>query len=168
MLVLGRLAADAGEGGRRIEDSIASGRAAERFGRMVAEMGGPADLLERAAAHLPQASVRLTVPAPEKGFVAAIDTRGLGLAVVALGGGRRRPDDIVDHAVGLTDLAPLGRAVVAGEPLAQVHARDAGRAAEAVRAILACYTIDAEAPVAQSVVRRRLTIDSIENTEDTA
>jgi thymidine phosphorylase len=168
MLVLGRLAADAAEGARRIEAALSGGAAAERFGRMVAELGGPTDFVERAAGHLPRAPVRLPVPAPGAGVVAAIDTRGIGLAVVALGGGRRRPDDIVDHAVGLADLAPLGRTVAAGEPLAEVYARDIAGAEEAAAAVLACYRIGVEPQRALPVVRRRLTIDTIEETEDSA
>jgi thymidine phosphorylase len=58
------------------------------------------------------------------GTVAAIDTRAVGLAVVALGGGRVRPQDPVDHAVGLVALAGLGEAVGPDRPLGIVHARD--------------------------------------------
>ena len=70
--------------------------------------------------------------------MSAIDVRAVGIAIVNLGGGRAREDDIVDHSVGLTEVAALGERVEpGGRPLALVHARDddsARRAADAVRA----------------------------------
>ena len=82
--------------------------------------------------------------APEHaGRVSAIDTRAVGLAVVTLGGGRTRPQDPVDPAVGLTELAELGDAVGADRPLAVVHARNAEQAELAADQVRAAYTIDA-------------------------
>ncbi len=83
MLVLGKLAGTREEAMARLEEALASGRAAERFARMVAALGGPADLLERPAASLPAAPVRRRVEAA--GTVAAVATRDLGLAVDATG-----------------------------------------------------------------------------------
>ena len=63
------------------------------------------------------------VHAERSGIVQSIATRDVGVAVVALGGGRTRPQDPIDHAVGLTDLAAVGDTVDASRPLAIVHAR---------------------------------------------
>ena len=137
LLALGGLAADAADGRRRFDEAIRSGAAAERFARMVWALGGPADLLDSPDAHLPAAPVKCPVFAGRAGVVAAIDTRALGVAVVALGGGRTRVTDPVDPAVGLDEVAGLGEAVDAQRPLAVVHARseaDAERAAAALRA----------------------------------
>jgi thymidine phosphorylase len=124
MLLLGRLAANLDEARGRIEDAFASGAAAERFARMVVALGGPADLLEAPAKHLAAAPVVKPVFAETAGTVSGIDTRAVGLAVVALGGGRLRPQDGIDHAVGLTDMAGIGATLGADRPLAIVHARD--------------------------------------------
>ena len=62
----------------------------------------------------------------------SIDTRALGLAVVALGGGRTRAEDAIDHSVGLTELAGIGDEVGPNRPLCLVHARDEASAAAAV------------------------------------
>jgi thymidine phosphorylase len=132
MLVLGRLAADAAEARAKIEDAIASGRAAETFQRMVAALGGPGDSW-RIPAAICRGAGRAPRPPERAGHVARIATRDVGVAVVALGGGRTRPQDPVDHAVGLTDLAPLGDAVGSGRPLGIVHAREEA-AAEAAAA----------------------------------
>jgi thymidine phosphorylase len=146
MLRLGGLARDEDEGRRRMEEAVASGAAAERFARMVSGLGGPADLLENPIRHLAAAPVIRAVEPPESGNVAAIDTRALGLAVVALGGGRTRPEDAVDPAVGLTELAGIGQEVGEGAPLAVIHARDeasAERAAQTVRRAYAVADLDA-------------------------
>ena len=89
-----------------LEAALHSGAAAERFARMVAELGGPADLLDAPERHLAEAPVRREVTA--EGVVEAIDVRALGLVVMELGGGRRRETDDIDHAVGLADVAGLG------------------------------------------------------------
>jgi thymidine phosphorylase len=116
------------------EMALRSGAAAERLARMVAALGGPADLLDAPERHLPAAPVTVSVESAGAGVVSAIDVRALGLVVMELGGGRRRESDDIDPAVGLTDVAGLGED--AGR-LATIHARDerrAERAAEAVRA----------------------------------
>lgn len=48
------------------------------------------------------------VYADTEGFVSEMDTRALGMAVVAMGGGRRQASDTIDYSVGFTDMARLG------------------------------------------------------------
>jgi thymidine phosphorylase len=137
LLVLGGVEADAHGARAAAERALDSGAAAERFGAMVTELGGPADLLEAPDTHLGTAAVTAAAEPAEEGTVSAVDVRAVGLAVVALGGGRTREDDPVDHSVGLTDVAAPGEKVApGGRPLATVHARDdesARRATEALR-----------------------------------
>ena len=108
----------------RLQASLDSGAAADRFARMVRLLGGPVDLFERPDAYLAQAPAVVELPAPCSGIVASFDTRALGMAVVALGGGRLRSDQVIDPAVGLSDIVELGASVQAGEPLLRIHARD--------------------------------------------
>jgi thymidine phosphorylase len=156
MLVLGGLSPDAADAAARVEDALASGRAAEIFSRMVAALGGPADLIEAPERHLAAASVVRDVPAPRSGTVAGIATRDLGLAVIGLGGGRTRPQDGIDHAVGFTDLAALGATVGPGAPLGRVHARDEAAAQAAVAAVQAAYRIGDEAAAPSPEVLERV------------
>lgn len=122
-LVSAGLAANAEEARVKLQASLDSGAAAERFARMVRLLGGPADLIERPDAYLATAPVVVDFLAPASGVVAAFDTRALGMAVVALGGGRLRSDQEIDPAVGLDDIVELGATVQAGQPLMRVHAR---------------------------------------------
>jgi thymidine phosphorylase len=95
-------------------------------------------------------------PAAE-GVVTAVDVRAVGLAVVDLGGGRRREDDAVDHAVGLTDVAAPGERVAAGaRPLAIVHARDEAAARRAQEALRGAFTVGDTAPAAPPAVLERV------------
>jgi thymidine phosphorylase len=141
MLVLGRLAATLDAGKAKMEQAIASGAAAERFARMVVALGGPADLIERPDAHLAQAPLTLPVHPASPGIVTAVDTRALGMAVVALGGGRTRSDQAIDHAVGLTELAGIGEAVGPERPLAIIHARETNAGENAAQRIHAAYRL---------------------------
>ena len=120
----------------RLQAVLDDGSACEQFQKMVALLGGPSDFSERPGAYLQQAPIIRPVSAGQAGWVEAIDTHALGILVMELGGGRRRADDSVDHAVGLTGLAARHQQIEVGEPLALVHARDEAsfeRAAEALR-----------------------------------
>lgn len=141
MLVLGGLAPDQAAARAKIEAAIDSGAAAERFQRMVAGLGGPSDLLEHPQIHLPAAPIVEPVAATHSGVVNSIDLRMIGLAIVTLGGGRTRPQDRIDPAVGFTRLRGVGEHICVGEPLAFVHARDAEAAERAAAAIVAAYRL---------------------------
>jgi len=132
--------------------SLDDGRATEVFERMVAALGGPADLIANPDKYLEKAPVTRMVPAARDGFVAAMDTRALGMAVVGLGGGRRRAADAIDFAVGITDFAALGATIKAGQPLAMVHARSESAAASAVQALQSAITIADIAPPAGHMI----------------
>ena len=155
LLVSGRAATRA-EGLKAAKNALTGGAAAEVFGQMVAALGGPKDFVENCGNHLPKAPVLLAVKAESSGFVSSIATRGIGLAVVALGGGRTRAQDPVDPAVGLTGLKGLGERVEIGEPLCLVHARNADDAQAAARVMYSCMTIGAEAPKPAFAVIRRI------------
>ena len=157
MLVLGRLARTAASARTKLQAALDSGAAAERFQAMVRALGGPRDLVAKPWKHLERAPVVVDVHAPAAGIVTRIDTRRVGLAVVELGGGRTRPQDPVDHAVGLTQLAALGERIDASRPLATVHARTDAAAARAAAALTAAYTTGRRARAEVPVVRDRIT-----------
>ena len=141
-LALAQLAADARAGAAHVERVLRSGQAAEVFGRMVAAQGGPADFVDRWPDRLPAARHVMAVPAPFEGFVSAIDGRALGMAVVDLGGGRRRGGDRVDPSVGLSDLALIGDHVAPDLPLCVVHAASAEAAQRAAATVQAAYRLN--------------------------
>ncbi len=156
MLLSGKLAATRAEAGAKIEAAVTSGRAAEVFARMARLLGGPGDLMEKPAKHLAAAPVIRAVHAPRAGVVKAIDTRGIGLAVVSLGGGRMRSEDKIDHAVGLTRLAGIGDCIDRSRPLAIVHSRSESGFAAARAAVLGAYRLGAGAARRGPLVIQRI------------
>ncbi len=155
-LALGGIAADVEDGEGRIFQALESGAAAEVFGRMIAAQGGPTDFVERWPDRLPAAPVLREVPAPRAGFVGGIDSEALGLAVVRLGGGRRRDGDRVNPSVGLSDLAAIGEDVSLDLPLAMIHAASDADADAAVLAVQAAYRIAEDAPDEPPLIHERV------------
>ena len=146
------LARDADAGGVLIAGAITEGRAAERFGAMIAALGGPVHFVEQWRWFLPEATVMREVTAREAGIVQAIDGEALGLAVVALGGGRTIESDVIDPAVGLSGVVRLGAKVEKGQPLAVVHAARPAQADKAAAAVRAAITLGGAAVMPELIV----------------
>lgn len=160
----GVLLADAGisetveDGRNSVAQVIRDGRAAERFGRMMAAMGGPVQFVENWGRFLPEATVIQEVRAPQAGYVTAIDGEALGLTVVALGGGRQVETDSIDPAVGLSNIVRLGDRIAKGAPIALVHAareEAARRAADSVQAAIRISDNPGSVPV---LIHERITV----------
>ena len=147
LLALSDLDIDQAEGRRRTEAAVADGSAYAMYERWVGAQGGdPSD------AALPTAPFVREVFAPQAGYVGAVGALRVGLAALHLGAGRQDKDDAVDHAVGVVCLKKRGDAVEAGEPLAEIHARDASTADEAAADVLAAYVVADEPPRPRSIV----------------
>ncbi len=140
------LAKDADAGGAMIEAAIAEGRAAERFGAMIAALGGPVRFVDDWRRFLPEATVMREVTAQHSGYIQQIDGEALGLVVVGLGGGRVIESDPVDPAVGLSDVVRLGDWVEKGQPLCVIHAARPTQADRALAAVRGAITQGDAAP----------------------
>ncbi|MCX0422499.1 thymidine phosphorylase [Aeromonas veronii] len=158
MLISAGLASDERDARTKLQAVLDNGKAAEIFGRMVTGLGGPSDFMERYDAYLPKAAIVRPVFAANSGFVTAMDTRELGLAVVAMGGGRRAAGDKLDYAVGLTDFIRLGQSVDADKPIAMIHAQTEEQYAQAASMVQAAVRIGGERPEALPEVYRRITL----------
>jgi len=157
MLISGRLAASDSEARRKLMTVLDNGQAAECFGRMVAAQKGPADFVERYETYLPHATLSKPVYADQPGIVSSMDTRALGLAVVAMGGGRQRASDTIDYSVGLSEMITLGERADAQRPLAVIHASSEDDWQQAAAAVKAALVIGDSAPAETPVVYRRVT-----------
>ena len=141
LLAYSDLGIDVDEGRRRAEGAVEDGSALETYERWIRAQGGDPDpsILERAPVQVP-------VAAPRDGVVTRVGALAVGNAALELGAGRRAKDDPVDHAVGVLCFAKRGDTVLAGDDLAEVHARDDQAARRAVAAVLAAYEIGDHAP----------------------
>ena len=156
ILAIGGLSETAEEGRARSEQVLASGQAADHFARMVAALGGPADIMEQTKKHLPAAAVEQGLAAERPGIVTAVDARALGLAIIDLGGGRRRVEGSIDYAVGLSEVAAIGESVGPDRPLCVIHAASVADAERASTTIRAAVTIGDQAPPPAPTVRQRI------------
>ncbi|APE42725.1 thymidine phosphorylase [Sulfitobacter alexandrii] len=155
LLANGGLVTDVQDGADAIARVIRNGTAAERFGRMIAAMGGPVGFVENWQRFLPEASVIREVKATSSGYVRAIDGEALGLTVVDLGGGRKVETDSVNPAVGLSEVVRLGTKVDRGQTLAVVHATRSDHADAAAAAVAGAISLgSARAKVPDLIVER--------------
>ncbi|WP_299691527.1 thymidine phosphorylase [uncultured Tateyamaria sp.] len=147
---------DVQAGADAIVAAITDGRAADRFGAMIAAMGGPVHFVDNWARFLPEATVIREVAAPHAGYVSAMDGEALGMAVVAMGGGRTVETDTINPAVGFSGVARLGTRMERGQPLAVIHAArplDADRAEAALRAAI---SLTPEASAVPGLISERI------------
>ncbi|MFV2003142.1 MAG: thymidine phosphorylase, partial [Paracoccaceae bacterium] len=156
LLVLAGMASERPVAAAQLMEVLHDGSAAERFARMVVELGGPADFVERWHDRLPAAPVMRDVAAGLVGHVTGIDGQAIGNVVVRLGGGRLRDGDKVDPSVGLSGVALIGDVMTPDTPLATVHAATEDAAEAAARAVRSAYVIGDAAPEPLPVVYRRI------------
>ncbi len=147
LLAFSDLGIDEAAGRERAAAAIQDGSALAMYERWIAAQGG-----DPAEGALPSAPVVRDVNAPDGGYVAAIGAVDVGLAALHLGAGRQTKDDRIDHSVGVVCLKKRGDAVDAGEPLAQIHARDDDSVGRAAEEVLAAYTFAEIAPAETPIV----------------
>ena len=147
LLALSDLGVDLDEGRRLAEQAVGDGSALAAYGRWIRAQGGDPEV-----GALPLAPVVREVAAPRAGVVRRLGAIRVGLAALHLGAGRRTKEDAIDHAVGVVCLRKRGDAVEAGEPLAEIHARDESSAEGAAAEVLAAYDLADEAPPERGIV----------------
>jgi pyrimidine-nucleoside phosphorylase len=146
MLLLGKEAEITQRDARLMaEGAIESGSAWAKFREFIAAQGGDLAQVEDPK-RLPVAPIVAPLLAPVTGFVARIDAREIGYAVVDLGGGRAKKSDTIDHAVGilLSPHAKLGARVEAEQPLLWIHARTKEGLEQAMSRLTEAYTLSDE------------------------
>lgn len=157
MLVSGGLAVDNSDAVNKLQAVLDNGRAVEVFARMVKAQKGPADFIERLDSYLPAPMLSKAVYADRPGFISAMDTRALGMAIVAMGGGRRRASDGIDYSVGFSEMAQLGDYTDNQRPLALIHAASETSWQEAATAVKQAISLSDSAPAMTPVICRRIT-----------
>lgn len=156
MLVSSGICSSLKNGEVKAREALTSGKAAEVFARMVHMLGGPADFVEKPAKYLVKAPIERPVLVSESGWLSACNAREIGMTVIDLGGGRRRPADKIDHRVGFAALLPLGTRVEKGDTLAIVHAGSEAAAQKAAASIASSYRICGNAPSLPPVISGRI------------
>lgn len=150
ILVSAGLAKERDDAMKKLENSLSSGKALEIFAKMVSTLGGPADFAEKPEKYLAEAAVIKPLYAEHAGYVNAMQTRNLGLAIIGLKGGRIRSDQQLDYATGFSEFCQIGDYVDNQKPLCFIHAQteeDWNRTAAEIKAnIKISETVPAQAP----------------------
>jgi len=155
MLVVTGMESDRAMAENRCDDAVTSGRALEIFGKMVAALGGPSDFIENSSTHLVAAPV--IRPVHTAGYLTTVNVRGVGHAIIELGGGRHHVGEALDLSVGFTDIASIGTLLDDDTPLAIVHAASEADAEQAEALLLAACTTGDDAPELAPVIAEILT-----------
>jgi len=161
MLVLAGVADDNNAARRELEKAIGTGRAAERFQRIIEAQGGNPGVVDDPAT-MPQAAECEIFPAPRRGFVARIEPRPIGRGIIEMGGGRTRVEDSADPSVGFVITARPGDWIEAGEPLATIFARDRAGIATGRQALRTAIVVADEAEPPLPLISHRVTIRGAE------
>jgi pyrimidine-nucleoside phosphorylase len=140
MLHLGAVSATVAEGKEQSAKLIASGKALDRFRKMVELQGGDPRAIDDPK-KLPQAHHATVLSSPKNGYLASLQCEQVGTACVILGGGRERKEDAVDPAVGIVLHKKVGDAVATGEPLATIYYNAETRATRARQLLEQSYQI---------------------------
>jgi pyrimidine-nucleoside phosphorylase len=138
VLMLGKHAKDLNEGRVMAEKSIANGSALEKFRLLVQAQDGDVSYVDDTS-RFERAKYVEVVNAPRSGFISQVHARIVGEASVALGAGRAKKGDPIDHAVGFLIHKKVGDKVEAGEPLFTIHANDEAKMAEARKVVLSAH-----------------------------
>ena len=146
LLVLSKISTDLKSAKEKLQKALDSGKALEKFAQMVSALGGPKDFCEHPQKYLPQATIIRPVFAKEKGYVCAQDTRGIGLSIIELKGGRTTPEQKLDYATGYSDFCQLGDEVDERTPLAIIHAQTEEDFAKAAENLQRLIKINAKKP----------------------
>lgn len=146
LLPIKGLAAGADDARQKLERAFASGEAAERFGRMVAESGGPAGLTDDPEKYLPRAEIVRPVFAETEGYVDSVDAKAVGQTMSILGGQRHDAGQTINPAVGCTDFISVGEKAAKDRPIAVVHAADEDSFARAEKALRAAVVLSDKKP----------------------
>lgn len=146
MLLAAGRARTEGEASKILYDALASGAALEKFRAVIEAQGGDPRVIDNPAL-LPQAPVRIPLLAERDGYVSEVAARPIAELVLSLGAGRRRAEDTVNPAVGLTRLAKVGQRIRKGDTLALLHAASEAQAATALPELARCFVFSAT-PVA--------------------
>ena len=155
MLVVAGVASDDADAETRVRAAIASGTGVEKLRQVIEHQGGDPRVIDDYG-RLPSAPDVEVVTAPRSGFVTGLEAEQVGRAAVALGAGRERLEDVIDHGVGITVVVPPGGEVRSGDAVLQIHHR-AGRGLEVARTLLRqAVQIGDVAPATQPLVVDRV------------
>lgn len=155
MLAVAGIAKDGEEGAERAKKALDDGRALAKFGEVIAAQGGDAEVVRSPLKILPQASKRFEIKSVRDGVISELRARPIGEALRALGGGRMKLGDKIDHSAAIRLKAKIGDAVYKGDTVIEIHYNDEAKLAEALKYLDGCWK------VSETAVKPKLIVDYV-------
>ncbi len=152
MLVLSGLSGDMDDARSRVERAVSSGDALAKFSKNCELQGGDPTVCDKPERVFEESLVRVPIKAPAAGYISAVDALAIGDGVVALGGGRLKAEDDVDHAVGFRCDIKVGDRVEAGDLLGEIYCRTDDQGATMLETFQTAYAITHEPVVASNLI----------------
>jgi pyrimidine-nucleoside phosphorylase len=161
MMVLSGIETDRERAKEKLNESIKSGKAIEKFKEIIKRQGGDPEVAEDYSL-LPQARFRHEVMPREEGWIESIDALRLGLTAMKLGAGRQKKDDKIDHSVGIWLGGKVGDRVERGKPLAVVYANDEEKLGWALEEVRKAFWLSPEKVEKRKLIWARITAENME------
>ncbi|MDD2235861.1 MAG: thymidine phosphorylase [Kiritimatiellae bacterium] len=139
MLLLAKKAPDAPAARLMLQATLDSGEALAKFKEMMRLQGANVAMLDEPD-RLPTAVLQKDFNALRGGFISGISADHIGRACLTMGAGRKRTDDTIDFAVGISNLAKIGDQVEPGQRLLTLHANDAFKLEDAEHLVAQAFT----------------------------
>jgi len=162
MLILVQEAKEIEDAKNRLRGVIESGEALSKFREMVEAQGGDPRVIDDYRL-FPQAKLRIEVKAESSGYIASLDARKVGWAVVALGGGRKDLSSQIDYSVGIELIRKRGEETKRGENLALIYASQEEEAREAQLLVQDAYQLCEEPPPRSHLIHYLVTQDGLKS-----
>jgi pyrimidine-nucleoside phosphorylase len=134
-------------------EKLWDGSALDKFRLNIELQKGDPTICDDPAKMLTKGIVKAEIKAASSGFVSEINTRAVGDAICALGGGRVKAEDTIDYAVGFECVVRLGDPIAAGDAIGIVFARSKSQAAAISEKLRNAYRIGEEKPKNPGLIR---------------
>lgn len=156
LLITSSLSATLEEAKDKLQRALNNGKALEKFAQMITALGGPADFCDKPWSYLPKAAIIRPVFPTTSGYVAGMDTRGIGLSIIEMKGGRTTPEQKLDYATGYSDFCQIGDYVDNQTPLAVVHAQTEEQYQQAAKHLQSLITVTDKIPAPTRCIIKKI------------
>lgn len=140
MIIMAKRAKNIKEAEKMVEYAIKSGKALEKFKKLVEIQKGKTEVVENYAI-LGESKFKVEVKANKTGYVQYLDAERLGNVAIYLGAGRKLATDVIDHTSGIVLIKKMDDFVKEGETIAYVCTDYEEKINGAVNNVLESYTI---------------------------
>lgn len=137
----------------KVQNSINSGAALEKFRQNIECQTGDADICDNPEKLLDDKLIKIEIKSEKSGFITEIGTNTIGECISKIGGGRIKVEDKIDFAVGYECALKLGDAVKAGETLGLIFCRSDAQADAVYEKLVNAYKIEDEKPLQSKLIK---------------